>query len=99
MQDAVGDMVIADHVEHLGFVYVAGIGLGMQDPVGVKGEGLAVAGLGPRPPPAAVTAQSGQAAEVLLLPLVEPVFQGQQFRDFILISIHGAQGGVEITDG
>ena len=43
MQDPVGDVVVGDHREDLGLVDIAGVGFGVEDPVAVHREILAVA--------------------------------------------------------
>lgn len=42
MQYPVGDVVVFNQAEYLGFVYVPGICLGVQNTVGIKGELLAI---------------------------------------------------------
>jgi hypothetical protein len=44
MKDPVGDVIVLDEIEDLGFVDVTGIGLGVKDAVPVEREALPVAG-------------------------------------------------------
>jgi hypothetical protein len=42
MQNPVGDMIVVHQREHLGFIDIAGIGLGVEDTVRILGKGLPV---------------------------------------------------------
>ena len=72
MQDPVGDVVVLYQIKDLGFVDVAGVGQGVQDPVHIQRKGLSIAagaclGL----PSAALGAHRGQGRQIDGFALVE----------------------------
>jgi hypothetical protein len=78
MQNPMGDMVIADHVKNLSFINVPGIGPGMENPIGINGKGLPVAGLRISVPSDPVPAKRRKAGKKTLLLCVKPLFNIQQ---------------------
>jgi hypothetical protein len=78
MQNPVGNMVIADHVENLGFVNVPGISPGMEDPISINRKSLPMAGLHICLPPDSVPAQRCKAGEKFLLLCIKLLFKIQQ---------------------
>ena len=74
----VGDMVVADHIEDLGLVDVAGVGPGVENPIGIDSKCLAVVDKLRRPPPQTITVQAGQGGETLGLPEIQGLPDGEQ---------------------
>jgi hypothetical protein len=80
MEHPVGDVVVFDEIEYLGFVDVAGIGMGMEDPIDIDGIGLPIVGIQPLfslSPYGPITV-GGQRAEIFVLHAIQlfPNLQG-----------------------
>ena len=77
MEHPVGEVIVFDQGKNLGFVDVPGIGLGVEDAVGIHGKCLAVirgmAG-GPWPAPDSRVAECGQGGPMGMFPLVKARF-------------------------
>jgi len=88
MQNPMGDVVIADHVENLGFVNIPGIRPGMENPVGINRKGLPVAGLRICLPPDSVPAQRRKAGKEILLFCIKLLFNIQQLGTIVFVCAH-----------
>jgi hypothetical protein len=78
MQNPVGDVVIGDQAEDLSLVDVTGVGLGVEDAVGIQGIGLPVAISCLFATPLCLNAEAGSRRQAALLFAVEVIFDGQQ---------------------
>ena len=88
MQNPVGYVVIADHVENLGFINVPGIGPGMEDAVGINGKGLPVAGLSICLASYPIFAQCCKVGKEISLLCIKLLFNIQQLGIIIFIRTH-----------
>jgi len=88
MEYPVSYMIISDHVKDLGLVNISGVGLGMQNPVGIKGKRLPMTCLALTPTPHPIPAQGGKSAEMILFKCIKSCFEVKQPRQFIRSSVH-----------
>ena len=88
MQDPVGDMVIAYHIENLGFINVSGIRPGMENPVSIDGKGLPMAGLRISVPSDPVPAQRRKAGKEIFLLCIKLLFYVQQLGTIMYYRAH-----------
>ena len=73
MQNPMGNVVVVDQGENLGFVDVTGVRAGMEYPVGINGKGESVSGQGFMVAAKTVAAQGCQWGETFYFPLFESV--------------------------
>jgi len=78
MQNPMGDVVIGDQAEDLGFVYIAGVCLGVENAVGVQGVGLPVTSFCLLLSSSGLNAQAGNRRKTLLFVAIELVMDGKK---------------------